>query len=374
MGSHVTDQSPVTVGVIGCGKISGVYLENCNAFPNLDVRSCADLDLERARRKAEEYGIPRACTVDTLLDDPDIEVVLNLTIPAAHAEISLRALESGKHVYSEKPLAISREDGCHILEVASSRGLRVGCAPDTFLGAGMQTCRQLIDEGVIGEPVAAVGFFLSPGHESWHPDPAFYYQRGGGPMLDMGPYSITALVSLLGPVRRVTGSARITVPERTITSQPRHGETIEVEVPTHIAGVMDFASGPVATIITSFDIWWHTLPPLEIYGSRGTLRAPDPNMFRGPVWLRQPEDPDWVEIPVTRSYVRDSRGLGLADMAAAVRTGLPHRANGDLAYHVLDIMQSFDDASCQGHHVELSSTCSRPAPLPQGLAAFTVDW
>lgn len=363
-------ESPVTVGVVGCGKISGVYLANCNAFPNLRVRACADLNMERARESASQFRVPHVCSVEELLADEAIEVVLNLTLPAAHTEISFRALESGKHVYSEKPLAISRDDGRRILEMAVARDLRVGCAPDTFLGGGLQTCRRLIDEGAIGDPVAATAFYLSDGHETWHPDPDFFYRPGGGPMLDMGPYSITALVTLLGPIRRVTGSTRITFPERTITSSPRSGERIRVDVPTHVTGVMDFAIGPIATIITSFDVHSHELPPLEIYGAEGTIRGPNPGTFRGPVWIRRAGEREWTDVPVTGPYTRDSRGLGLAEMAAAIRSDGPHRASGDLAYHVLDVMQAFEDASRQGRHIDMTSTCRRPEPFGDGRDAL----
>lgn len=355
--------SPLAVGVVGCGEISGVYLANCNVFPNLEVRACADLDAERARRSAAEFGVPRACTVEELLADEEIQVVLNLTVPAAHAGISLRALESGKHVYSEKPLAATREDARRILEMAEARGLRVGCAPDTFLGDGLQNCRRLVDEGAIGEPVAAAASYMSGGHESWHPNPDFFYRPGGGPMLDLGPYYVTALVALLGPVLRVSGSARMTFPERTITSSPRSGERIRVDVPTHVTGVMDFDGGAIATVITSFDVQWHDLPALEIYGSEGTLRGPNPGTFRGPVWLRRAGEREWTEIPVAGRYTRDSRGLGLAEMAAAIRAGRPHRASGELAYHVLDVMLAIEDASRERRHVRPPSTCSRPRPL-----------
>jgi predicted dehydrogenase len=355
--------SPVSVGVIGCGTISSIYLQMAKRLRILDVQACADLYLERAQARATEFDIPRACSVEALLADPEIEVVLNLTVPAAHAEITLAALEAGKHVYTEKPLAISRIDGRRVLDEAKERRLRLGSAPDTFLGGGLQTCRKLIDDGWIGEPVAAVAFMMSRGPERWHPDPAFFYQQGAGPMLDMGPYYLTALVSLLGPIRRVTGSARITFAERTITSQPRFGATIPVTTPTHIAGVLDFASGAVGTIITSFDVWASNVPRIEVYGTHGSLSVPDPNTFGGPVRVRRAGAEAWSELPLTHGYTENSRGIGLAEMAYALRSGRPHRADGDLAYHVLDVMQAFEESSEQGQHVEMSSTCSRPAPL-----------
>lgn len=360
------------VGIIGCGNISSIYLKNSQWLESLEMVACADIDLPRAEAKAAEYGI-KAYSPAELLADPEIEIVINLTIPKVHAEVSLAAIEAGKSVYSEKPLAIERRDGQKILEAAQARGVRVGCAPDTFLGGGLQTCRKLIDEGVIGQPVAATAFMMSPGHERWHPDPDFFYQPGAGPMFDMGPYYLTALISILGPVDRVTGSARITRSERTITSQPKYGQTIQVNVPTHVAGVLDFANGVVGTIITSFDVWSAQLPRLEIYGTEGSLSLPDPNTFGGPVYVRRAEDTDWKEVPLSYGYAENSRGLGVADMAYALRSGRPHRANGAMAHHVLDIMEAFHDASREGRHIKLESSCDRPAALPLNLEAGRLD-
>jgi len=361
------------VGIVGCGNISWIYLKTCKAFENLDTVACADIVPERAQARAKEFGIPRACSVEELLDDPEIRIVLNLTIPKAHFPVALAALKAGKSVHNEKPLTLAREEGRKLLATAKRKGLRVGAAPDTFLGAGLQTCRKLIDDGAIGQPIGATAFMLCHGHESWHPDPEFYYKPGGGPMFDMGPYYLTALVSLMGPVRRVTGSARITFAERTITSQPKNGTKVQVEVPTHVAGVMDFANGAVGTIITSFDVWASVLPCIEIYGTEATLSVPDPNGFGGPVRLRRPGDKDWREMPLTHSYADNSRGIGVADMAAAIRSNRPHRAGGDMAYHVLDIMHAFHDASAGGKHVNLKSTCERPKPLPMGLKEGQID-
>jgi predicted dehydrogenase len=363
----------VKVGIVGCGTISGIYLKVAPTFELLEVAACADIVVERARARAAEFGVPKACTVSELLADPEIELVINLTIPAAHAEVALAAVEAGKSVYNEKPLAVDRGEARRLLERARAKGVLVGGAPDTFLGGGIQTCRKLIDDGAIGRPVAATAFFANHGHEGWHPDPGFYYQPGGGPMLDMGPYYLTALVSLIGPVRRVTGSARATFPEREIGSQPKRGQKIPVETPTHIAGVLDFANGAIGTIITSFDVWAHSLPRIEIYGSEGTLAVPDPNTFGGPVRLRRAGEADWVEQPLTHGRTENSRSLGVADMAYALRSGRPHRASGELAFHVLDVMVSFAEASDAGRHVELSSGCQRPAALPPGLPEGRLD-
>jgi predicted dehydrogenase len=363
----------VKVGIIGCGVISGIYLKNLPTFEVVEVVACADLLVERAQARAAEYGIARACTPDELLADPAIDLVVDLTIPRAHGPVALAAVEAGKSVYNEKPLAVERAEGEHLLRRAVERGVLVGGAPDTFLGGGLQTCRQLIDEGAIGEPVAATAFMANHGHEHWHPDPAFYYQPGGGPMFDMGPYYLTALVSLMGPIERVAGSARITFPERTISSAPKEGQTIAVETPTHVAGTLDFRSGAVATVITSFDVWAHSLPRIEIYGSEGTLSAPDPNTFRGPVQVRRGRETEWRAVEVTRGWTENSRGLGVADMAHALRSGRQHRANGRLAFHVLDAMHAFLESSQSGKYVHLESTCERPAALPQSLPPTRLD-
>lgn len=363
----------VAVGVIGCGNISGIYLENGKVFEAFDIVAVADIDMERASAKAAQYDIPKACSVADLLADPEIEIVINLTIPAAHAEVAMQAVEAGKSVYNEKPLAVTRADGKKLVDLAKAKGVRVGCAPDTFLGGGIQTCRKLIDDGWIGQPVAAVAFMPSHGPESWHPNPGFFYQVGGGPMFDMGPYYLTALVNLLGPVKRVTGSAQISFAERTITNQWNYGEKIPVETATHIAGVMDFHSGAVGTIITSFDIWAANLPRIEIYGSEGSLSVPDPNTFGGPVLLRRAGASEWREMPLSHGFIKNSRGIGVADMATALRSGRAHRANGDLAFHVLDLMHAFHDSSREGRHIMVESNCDRPAALPLGLGDRAVD-
>ena len=359
------------VGIIGCGNISGIYFQAGKTFDILDVVACADLIPERATAAAEEHGC-KAMGVEQLLADPEIEIVMNLTIPIAHAQIAFKALEAGKCVHNEKPLAITREDGKKMLEMAKAKNLRVGCAPDTFMGAGIQTCVKLIDDGWIGQPIGATAFMMCHGHESWHPDPEFYYKAGGGPMFDMGPYYLTALVALLGPAKRVTGSTRITFPERTITSQPKFGTQVKVDVPTHVAGIVDFANGAVVTIIQSFDVWAANLPTIEIYGTAGSMSVPDPNGFGGPVKVRRPGG-DWMEMPLTHIYPENARGIGVADMAYGLRSGRKHRASGALAYHVLDLMHAFHDASDQGKHIMLESTCERPAPLPMGLRYGLLD-
>ena len=355
---------------MGAGKISGVYLQNGAVFDDVEIVAVSDLLAGRAEEQAREYAVPKSCSPDELLADPEVEVVLNLTVPAVHAEVSLAALEAGKHVYTEKPLAVSREDGKRMLRAAAERGLRVGCAPDTFLGGGLQTCREVLDGGIIGEPVAVTAIMMTHGPEDWHPNPDFFYQPGAGPMFDMGPYYLTALTTLLGPVRRVTGSARVTFPERKITSQPLAGTMITVNTPTHVAGVMDFEGGAVGTLVTSFDVWTEDHSRIDVYGTEGTLSVPDPNTFGGPVRVWRSGEDAWTDVPLTHPYTSNSRGLGLADMAQALRTGRGHRASGELGGHVLDVIHAFLDSSEEGRHVEVASGFDRPAPLPAGEAVF----
>lgn len=362
----------VRIGVIGCGNISDIYFKNCKRFENLEVIACADLIKARAEAKAKQHGI-KACTVEQLLRNRAIEIVVNLTVPKAHVEVARAVLESGKHVYSEKPLALVREEGRALRALAKSKGLLVGSAPDTFLGAAGQTARKAIDDGLIGEPVAGTAFMQCHGHESWHPDPEFYYEAGGGPMFDMGPYYLTMLVHLLGPVKRVSGAARVTFPERVITSEKKRGKRIAVETPTHIAGTLEFSGGAIVTLVTSFDVWRATLPPIEIHGADGSMQVPDPNGFGGAVRVFRPGDKDWRELPHSHIYAENSRGLGVAEMAAALCAGRPPRASGALAYHVLDVMQAFLDSSAKGKHINIRSTCARPALLSLGLQPGTVD-
>lgn len=364
---------PMKIGVIGCGNISGCYLKNQKQFPVLDVVAVSDLDMSRAEAQAEEYEIPRASSVEELLKDPQIEIVLNLTTPAAHTPVNLAALEAGKHVYLEKPLAINLEDAKKVLALAKKKNLRVGCAPDTILGAGHQTARKLLDDGWIGQPIAAVAFMTCRGHESWHPDSEFYYQTGGGPMFDMGPYYLSDLVQLLGPVKRVCGSAQKSFPTRTMTVDVKYGKVIPVNVATHVAGTMDFASGAVATVIMSFDVVSSSLPRIEIYGSEGTLTVPNPNCFGEDVFVNRVRGGEKIKMPHTHNYPENHRSLGLADMAYAIQTGRPHRASGELAYHVLELFHAFHIASDTGKYYDVQSSVQRPAPMAMGLLPGILD-
>jgi predicted dehydrogenase len=362
----------IKVGVIGCGNISGAYFGAAKRFPVIEVVACADLDPARARAKAQEFGIARALSVEELLADPEIEIAINLTIPLAHAEVALASLKAGKHAYAEKPFAVARAEGQRVVDLAAEKALLIGCAPDTFLGGGIQTARKLIDDGAIGKPVAAAAHMMCHGHESWHPDPEFYYKKGGGPMFDMGPYYLTALVNLLGPVSSVSGAATTTFTERLITSQPKSGTKVAVDVPTHITGIMQFAEGAVGTITTSFDVWSARLPCIEIYGTEGSLSVPDPNGFGGTVEIARP-GAEWQSVPLTHGYTENNRGIGVADMACALQSGRPHRASGALAFHVLDIMESIHDSWDQRQWVDLGSTCAKPAALPVGLTPGELD-
>ncbi|HEY5561036.1 MAG TPA: Gfo/Idh/MocA family oxidoreductase [Clostridiaceae bacterium] len=358
----------IKIGVVGCGNISGIYLQNLTTlFANTEVYACCDLIDERAKAAAEKYHIPNILTTEELISSKEIEFVVNLTTPKSHYEICKRALLAGKHVYVEKPLALTIAEGKELVELATQKNLLLGSAPDTFLGAGLQTCRKLIDDGFIGTPVAATAFMTCHGHENWHPDPAFYYKPGAGPMFDMGPYYLTALVSLLGSAEIVCGMTKISFPERTITSSEKFGEKIIVEIPTHVAGTIGFKNGVIATVITSFDIWSSTLPRIEIYGSLGTLIVPDPNTFDGPVLLRTSRGTEFKEIPLTHNYNQNSRGIGVADMAKSIVDGHAPRVNKYMSNHVLELMHAFHISSDTEKYYKMTSSCTRPEPLPLGL-------
>ena len=356
----------VGIGIIGCGNISGAYLKAMASFPILEIRGVADLNRELADAKAAEFNVP-AKNIDELFADPKIEIIVNLTVPKAHVAVALQALEAGKHTYSEKPLGINFAEGKKLAEAAKAKGLRIGAAPDTFLGGGHETARTLIDKGVIGQPVGGTATFMCPGHERWHPNPAFYYEVGGGPMLDMGPYYITDLVNLFGPVAQVAGFAVSPRKERVITSEPRNGEKIPVHVPTHVAGVMAFANGAVVQIGMSFDVAGHKHVPLEVYGTEGTLIVPDPNHFGGEVqYLKKGSSFEPQEL--TSPYADGNyRSIGVADLAHAIRSNRPHRANGSLALHVLEVMEAFHTASESGRTVTITTATERPVPLSESL-------
>jgi predicted dehydrogenase len=362
----------VGVGIIGCGNISTSYLKAARRFPVLDIKAVADMRSEAAETRGAEFGVP-GLRVDALLKRDDIEIVINLTVPLAHTDVSLAVLNAGKHVHSEKPLGVNLAEARKVIELAAERNLRVGCAPDTFLGGGHQTARKLIDDGAIGTPVAGSAFFMCPGHERWHPAPGFYYLRGGGPMLDMGPYYITDLVQLLGPVASVMGSIARPKSERLVTSQPMQGTLIPVEVATHVAGMLEFESGAVVGIAMSFDVPKHRHTPIEIYGDEGSILVPDPNRFGGEVQVAKTGG-EWETIPLTHGHVEgEFRSIGVADMATAILTGRSHRASGALAFHVLEVMEAFQISADQGRRVAIESRVERPAMMPAGRETGQID-
>ena len=363
---------PVKIGLIGCGTISPAYLKAAQVFEILEFVACADIDADAAARRGKEFAVA-SMSVDELLGRDEVEVVLNLTVPKAHTEVNRLALAAGKHAYCEKPFGIDVADGRTVLELADAKALRVGCAPDTFLGGGHQTCRQLLDAGAIGRPVAATAFMMGHGHESWHPNPAFYYEAGGGPLFDMGPYYLTALVNLLGPVRRVSAITGRAFEERQITSKPKRGERIPVEVDTHIAGALDFHDGAIVTVVMSFDVWMHNSRYIEIHGTDGSLSVPDPNGFGGSVRLCEGAAREWTEQPLSHGYLDNMRSIGLADLCTALRTNRDFRCSGERAFHVLEVMEAFGRSSAEGRHIEIESRCERPAMLPVGLADGELD-
>lgn len=358
----------VGIGIIGCGNISSAYLKAMASFPILDIRSLSDMNMAAAEARAAEFGL-KAVPVEAMLADPAIEIVVNLTVPKAHVEVGLRALAAGKNTYSEKPLGINFAEAKRLADDAAARGLRIGSAPDTFLGGSHQTARNLLDTGVIGQVIGGTATFMCPGHERWHPNPAFYYEVGGGPMLDMGPYYITDMVNLLGPIEKVAGFGTRLRGERVITSEPRNGERIPVHVATHVAGAMAFANGAVVQTSMSFDVAGHRHLPLEVYGTDGTLTVPDPNRFGGQVELLK-KGGEFQPVETDQPYADGNyRSLGVADMAHAIRSGRPHRANGQLALHVLEAMEAFATAAETGTTVALTTTVDRPEPLSTSIAS-----
>ncbi|MBR5448248.1 MAG: Gfo/Idh/MocA family oxidoreductase [Clostridia bacterium] len=354
--------SKIKIGFVGVGAISRIYLENLTGtFKEVEVIGVCDLIRERAERAVEKYNIPKLYNdMYELFADPEVDIVLNITRPYEHFDVTMEALKAGKHVYSEKPLAATLEEGRQIMALAAEKGLMVGGAPDTFMGAGIQTCRRLIEDGYIGEIIGANAQMLCHGHETWHPDPEFYYKHGGGPIFDMGPYYVTALLNLIGNVEAVYSMTKRGFNKRTITSTPHFGEIIDVDVDTHVVGTLRFENGAVATLVTSFDTYiGRNL--IEIYGTKGTLYVPDPNCFGGPVKLYRPEDGEIREMPLAYRYRDDSRGLGLADMAKALQTGRKFRACSDMTFHALEVMEGLIVSGREKREVEINSRFEKKA-------------
>jgi len=361
-----TNTTPLRVGMVGCGNISAQYLKHLAQLPGLRLVAVADAVPAAGERVSTAQGVP-VREVDALLGSDDVDVVLNLTTPAGHAPVSIAALEAGKHVYLEKPFAVTLAEADAMMSAMRASGRRIGSAPDTVLGTGIQTARRLVDDGEIGDPVAATAFMLCPGHEGWHPNPGFYYRVGGGPLLDMGVYYLTALVTLLGPVTAVSGMGSRLRTERVVPDgAPRAGEVLPVEVDTHVAATLRHASGAITSLVVSFDVQASTLPPIEVYGTRGTLLVPDPNQFANPVGVSHRRNEAFTEVADLGGYADAGRGYGLADLARSLLRGEPHRQSAELGYHVNEIMLRIVEATESGRTVTLASTCDRPAAVPAG--------
>lgn len=387
----------IGVGVIGCGNISDIYFQNLTQkFKNIEVKACADLFMEKAVQQKEKYGIPVACSVEELLMNPDIDIVVNLTIPAAHQSVNLQGLRAGKHVYCEKPLALSLKDAKEVAEVAAQKGLMVCSAPDTFLGTGLQTSRKLLDEGAIGEVFGFTANLVGPGHEMWHPAPEFYYKTGGGPMLDMGPYYITALVVLLGPIKKISCFTKASRKERNIK-----GKMTSVEVPTHYVGIVEFENGIIGNVNMSFDVWDSDLPQLEIFGTEGVMQVSDPNMFGGPVKIFDGNKMERIVTAVEGPYINrlmkmhsckeeclqevdldfpaednprsNMRGFGVSDMASALLHKRSSRLTAEISKHVVEVLTAFEVSNDENRTYIMQTTCERPTMISLGLELWEVD-
>ncbi len=353
------------VGIVGAGAISNNYLRYAaEAFSDYyEVVAVSDLLVDKAKERAEKFGIARYGTPDIVYNDPEIDIVLNLTIPAAHEEVTVRALESGKHVYTEKPLACTREGMKHIMDVASKCGKRVGCTPDSFMSAPAQTAKKAIEEDWIGAPVGVNAMCAGRGNEYWRADADFFYKKGAGPMMDMAPYYINMFLSLIGPVASVQTLSKITWPERTIKVAPRRGEKIQVEVPTYISTALEFENGVIGTFVNSFDIWCSQQPHIEIYGEKGTMIIPDPNRYNGDVLVKRFKDTEWRVLPQFVEYANYGRGIGIVDMIRSIEAGVPHKASLEMAYHATDIILSIEEAGAMKKPLEINSTTVRPEGL-----------
>ena len=359
----------VGIGVIGCGMISEIYMKNITErYANIDITACADLAMDRAVMRAEQFHC-RALSIDELLNDPEVEIVLNLTVPAVHASVSMQALKAGKHVYTEKPLYTDSSEGRELMAYAKSHGLMIGNAPDTFLGAGLQTVRKLLDDNAIGTPFAAQAFMFSKGPESFHPNPKFFYEEGAGPVLDWGPYYISALVTLFGPIEKIVSTGKSPKPVRVPLSDkcPYKGEPFEVKVPTYVTSLLEFRNGFSANLTVSFDMhypyWEADMPYIRIFGTEGSIDVPDVNMFKGPVILRKNGTRE--VIPLVSELTENCRGIGLADMARALREGGTYRANGELGNHVADVLITIQNSVNEDRYYQIESTCTRPDPLTE---------
>jgi predicted dehydrogenase len=354
-------RDPAGIAVVGCGTISNQYLRNLARFPDVAVLFCADLDLARAKAQAAAYDIPGYGTAAQALAHPGVDLVVNLTIPAAHAGVAFAAIAAGKHVWSEKPLTLTVEEGRRLLAAAGDHGVRVGCAPDTVLGAGIQSARRLIDRGGIGTPLSALTLLQGPGPQAWHPDPEFLFAAGAGPLFDLGPYYLSTLATLFGPASRVAALARQASGTRTIGSGPRAGTEFSVEVPTYVAALVEYAGGPAAQLLFSWDSPLSRHGFVEITGTEATLAIPDPNRFDGALKVRRAGDADWTVIPSAGAAA--GRGSGVVDMVRAIAAGEPHRASGEMALHVLDVMAAAERSAVTASFEPVQVPFEAPAPL-----------
>ena len=357
------------VGIIGCGNISTAYLQLASMFKGYDIVAVADINMDNARARAAEFDV-RAQTVDDLLAAADVDLVINLTIPAAHVDVSRAILKAGKHVYSEKPFVLSLAEAQELGDIAKAEGVRIGSAPDTFMGGSHQLARNLIDAGAIGKVTSGTAVVMSSGMEDWHPNPDFFFQKGGGPILDLGPYYICNLVQLLGPVQKVTSFTGMASDTRTIQNGPRNGETVPVETPTTIHSVLSFESGAIITLLASWDVWASNHPIMELYGSEGTMGVPDPNFFGGILTVTErsgdPVEKSWdhpFSVPNFEETQANYRGAALADMALAIAEGRPHRCNDEFATHVVEVMTAILEAGETGTVMTMTTTCSKPDVL-----------
>ena len=369
--------APVGVGFIGVGMISDTYLENLAQFPDVRVVILGDLDVERAQAQALKHGVAEYGTADDVLAHPDVQVIVNLTIPAVHSQVSSQAIAAGKHVWTEKPIGLDRESTAALLTQARDAGLRVGVAPDTVLGPGLQTAKRAIERGVIGTPLFASTSMQYQGPDMFHPNPAFLFSRGAGPLLDMGPYYFTALVNLFGPVTRVAALGLRGSEQRTVKVGPNAGASFPVEVPSTMQVLTAFEAGQQAQSLVSFDSALLRQGIVEINGTEGTLVVPDPNMFEGRVAYVKPlsgaptsfpPEQEWIEVE--QGGVVVGRGLGLLEMVRAIAEGRDHRANGEVGYHVLDIMLSAEESAASGEFIALESTMAPVAAMPVDFDPF----
>ena len=354
--------STARVGVVGCGLVAHRYVEDSAAFDTFDVLACADVDAALARAFAKQHGLqPRA--VDDLVSDSEIDVVLNLTPPGAHAAVSSAALAAGKHVYSEKPLATTLGDAAALVAEAEQRGLRIGCAPDTFLGSAYEAGRTLIARGDIGVPLGADATFLVGGPDTWHPNADDFYRVGSGPMLDLGPYYLTAIVALLGPVAEAMALTSTRTQTRTLGAGPRAGEEFTVHVPTHVAALLRLESDAIATLAIGFEARDQYVSGMIVYGSEGSLELPDANEFGGPLRMRRGQG-DWKPVPSAPRGAQETRGIGLHEMLQAAHEGRPHQASGALGLHVLEAAVAALTSAVERRAVAVTST----VPYPEAIA------